>query len=235
LTNPANAADTNSGSIEAEIARARCRLDNVTLVLLGLPACRSAAGEVALAPERRFQLLAYLARRDTAVTCAQLASLFWPDRLDKTVHTNLRYTLLQLKQVTWLVGWEAQGESLWVSLDTDLKRFAEALRVGNRQAAVTSYRGKLLEGFEGDASEPFVEWLAQERKRWHDCWRDHAMELLAAAELPLPHAIELAERLLAEDPFDEPALRELMRLLDRAGRASQVQLVLSNARAAPSG
>jgi DNA-binding SARP family transcriptional activator len=53
--------------------------------------------------------------------------------------------------------------------------------------------------------------------------------------LPLPHAIELAERLLAEDPFDEPALRELMRLLDRAGRASQVQLVLSNARAAPGG
>jgi DNA-binding SARP family transcriptional activator len=210
-------------------------LDNVTLVLLGLPAYRSAAGEVALAPERRFQLLAYLGR-DTAVTRAQLASLFWPDRPDKTARTNLRYTLLQLKQVTWLVGWEAQGESLWVSLDTDLKRFAEALRVGNRQAAVTSYRGKLLEGFEADAAEPFVEWLAQERKRDRTGrWRDHAMELLAAAELPLPHAIELAERLLAEDPFDEPALRELMRLLDRAGRASQVQLVLSNARAAPGG
>jgi hypothetical protein len=179
LTNPATAADTNSESIEAEIARARFRLDNVTLVLLGLPAYRSAAGEVALAPERRFQLLAYLGR-DTAVTRAQLASSFWPDRPDKTARTNLRYTLLQLKQVTWLVGWEAQGESLWVSLDTDLKRFAEALRVGNRQAAVTSYRGKLLEGFEADAAEPFVEWLAQERKRagmaagattpW-SCWR----------------------------------------------------------------
>ncbi len=138
-------------------------MTGVSLRLLGTPAIVDASGALPLAAERRFQLLAYLALHGTWVTREQLAHLFWPDRNDEHARGNLRYTLTQIRKLTWLQAFEARADAVRWTVDTDVASFESALCGTNGAAALDLYSGPLLTGFEAGAPEPFLAWLAPSR------------------------------------------------------------------------
>jgi DNA-binding SARP family transcriptional activator len=140
--------------------------------LLRAPCVLNTGWSERLAPERRFHLLAYLAFQNSWVSRDQLAGLLWPERSNAAARSNLRYVLLQVKQLAWLAGFEMQGASVRWDVDTDLIDFERAIALRTWQAAVELYGGPLLEGMEQTASAPYADWLAFERERLAGLWRD---------------------------------------------------------------
>ena len=64
---------------------------------------------VALAPERRTQLLAFLALRRAWVGRAEIAAMLWPEQEAKLAYSNLRKTLFRLQSTPWAGAMEVQG------------------------------------------------------------------------------------------------------------------------------
>lgn len=184
-----------------------------------------AARSVVRAP-KRLGLLAYLAvagpgehvRRDTLVT------LFWPDHDASRARHALRNTLYELRQA--LGGDVVRGrgkEELAVDperLRCDAVAFREALAQGRREDALELYGGELLPGFHVDGAAPaFERWLEERRRSLRRDARRAANALSRASEEQgrVPEAIRWTRRSLELDPFDEPVVRRLMRLLARSG------------------
>jgi DNA-binding SARP family transcriptional activator/predicted ATPase len=196
-------------------------LDRVFVRLLGPPSIRTAVDEVQfLAPERRTQLLAFLALQRQWVGRERLASLFWPDRPDSSARGNLRFTLAQVKRLPWAGGVAARTDALRWDAETDVHQFDLALDRGDRGAAIDIYGGPLLDGFEVAGPAPFVQWLCAERRRLAARWRDATLEYLSADAAP-ELARTLCARLLAADPLDERALQVYLRALLAGGQAAQ--------------
>lgn len=176
---------------------------------------------------KRLALLAYLAlprpgtwhRRDV------LLATFWPELDTAHARTSLRNALYVLRGHL--------GEALVtrgdeeVALDpagvrTDVESLREALGRGDHAAAAVLWRGELLDGMHPPDSAGFEPWLDGERGRLRRevraAWERCAEE--ARARGALDDALRAAEQVFALDPFDEPALRRVMRLLVERGNAA---------------
>ena len=162
-----------------------------------------AGRRVRFLPERRFRLLAYLALRGDWVSRDELATLFWPDRTQEAARSNLR-KLLQEARALDLPQLESDRNSVRWIVGTDVVEFKAALERGDTDAAVSLYRGPALPGLDGGESDAFSTWLAGERRRLHSTWREAVVALLPGRDPA--RALELAELLLADDPFDEDAM-----------------------------
>jgi len=171
-------------------------------------------------------LLAYLAcarprgfhRRDA------LLALFWPDLDQAHARNALRQTVHSLRHVLGAELVVGRGEEelsversrVWC----DVPEFEELLDASNAESAVALYRGELLRGFHMSGSGDFEQWLDQERK--------HLAQRALAATLDLSKEAERtgdslvaaswAKRAIEIAPYDESALRRLLRLLDHLGR-----------------
>lgn len=154
-------------------------------------------------PERRFRLLTYLALRGEWVSRDELATLFWPDRAQEAARSNLR-KLLQEARALDLPGLESDRNSVRWSVSTDVAEFKAAIERGDKDAAVTLYRGAALRGLDGGESDAFSAWLAGERRRLHSAWREAVVALLPGRDPA--GALTLAQRLLDDDPFDEDGM-----------------------------
>ena len=181
---------------------------------------------VVLRQPKRLGLLAYLTlasprrfhRRDI------LLALFWPDLDQEHARAALRRALYFLRvelgaDVVAGRGDEEVGvpeERLWC----DVPALGSAVARGDFDAAVTLYRGPLLEGLHVTGAAPdFQEWLDRERERVREQAAAAARSLVTRAEVEgrLTDAAAWARRALELTPDDEPALRSLIGLLDRAG------------------
>src|SRR6266566_929284 len=171
-------------------------------------------------------LLAYLAcarprgfhRRDA------LLALFWPDLDQAHARNALRQTVHSLRHVLGAEAVVGRGEEelsversrVWC----DVPQFEELVDASNAESAVALYRGELLYGFHMSGSGEFEQWLDQERK--------HLAQRALAATLDLSKEAEKtgddvaaaswAKRAIEIRPYDESALRRLLRLLDHVGR-----------------
>ena len=171
-------------------------------------------------------LLTYLAtarprgfhRRDT------ILPLFWPDLDQPHARNSLRQAIHSLRRVLGAGVVVGRGEEelgvdrsrLWC----DVAQFEEHLDAGDPKAAVALYRGELLCGFHmSDASE-FEHWLDQERKHLAKRALTATLELSKKAERSgdFVAATRWARRATEIGPYDESALRRLLRLLDHVGR-----------------
>ena len=184
-----------------------------------------------LARPKRLALLAYLVaarpqgfhRRDT------LLGMFWSELDQERGRAALRQALYTLRQSLpdGLIVTRGDGEvGIDYSLiDCDVIQF-NRLRATNPDAALDVYRGDLLQGFFVSESPAFERWLEEERARLRHEAGGAAWEIAERVRADEPErAVAWARRAVALDPFNEDALRRLMRLFADANQhASALQV-----------
>jgi WD40 repeat protein/DNA-binding SARP family transcriptional activator len=175
-------------------------------------------------------LLAYLvAEADQPHRREALAGLLWPEWPERTARTNLRRALANLRQV--IGDYEAtppfllttrqtiqfnSGSAAWIDV-TAFTALLEGPGAAIRQLeeAVGLYRGDFLEGFSVADSAAFEAWALLKREQL-------ARQIVAALHRlagyyegrdAYEQALPYAWRQVELEPWDEPAHRQLMRLL----------------------
>jgi predicted ATPase/DNA-binding SARP family transcriptional activator len=172
-------------------------------------------------------LLAYLLlHRGEMIPRRRVAFALWPDEPEEAALSSLRRNLHRLVKslppapadTPWL---ETAGHSIvWnasAPLDLDVEAF-ERLRSdpATLESALAFYAGDFLP--EHDAQE----WIASERERLRALYHADLATMIAASRSrrAFSAAIGFAQRLLASDPWHEPALRALMSARYESGDAS---------------
>lgn len=177
-------------------------------------------------------LAAYLAfYRGRTIPRERIRNLLWSDRRDEQAAGSLRRALTDLRKS--LAEFEiesvldAEAGSLCLLTDrteTDVSRFEHLLRSAQVQALVEAadlYRGDLLDGI--TIPDPaFEDWLLIERRRLRmDATRlVEQLSAVAKGDQELDSTVELANRLLAQEPTCEEAHRALMRCYMTVGRST---------------
>ena len=202
----------------------------VKLQLLGSLDLLDAGRDVSpvLRRPKSLALLAYLAaarprgfhRRDT------LLALFWPDLDQAHARNALRQAVHSLRHELGSHVLIGRGEEdlgvdsarLWC----DVAQFEAHLDGHDLKAAVAVYRGELLHGFHVSGANEFEAWRDQERKYLAKRALTATLDLSKQAERggEYPTAVTWAKRAVEIGPYDESALRWLLRLLDHIGRRS---------------
>jgi predicted ATPase/DNA-binding SARP family transcriptional activator len=182
-------------------------------------------------------ILAYLALfTQRTHTREELSSLFWPEAEPDTARANLRTALAILRRQ--LEGPSVPDGAVLVTegrqnvalnpegVTTDVAAFERALRQAERAsdpadriahltAAVSVYGGPLLPGY-------YEEWALSERERLARAYRDALRRLTALHRETgdADAALQTIRRALTEDPLDEEARADLLRLLMATGQTA---------------
>jgi predicted ATPase/DNA-binding SARP family transcriptional activator len=192
-------------------------------LLFGAPSVVQDGTTFALPRERGSQLLVLLAHRRGWVARQELAALLWPGHESKLALTNLRKTLFRLQERPWGAALDVLPGMVRLEADNDVAAFEAAVQAGRHVEALELRRGEWLQGFDDDANEAWTAWLHFERNRLRAAWRGVALEHLAGASADTAQNVQLAARLLEDDPLDEAALRALMAQLARSGQAARAR------------
>ncbi len=170
-------------------------------------------------PERRFRLLAYLALQGKWVARDQLAHAFWPDRTQDASRTNLRKVLAEVRALG-VPALEDSRHSLRWLVEHDVTEFARAHAENDHAAVLRLYGGTPLDGLDGSDNPSFATWLRRERLRLRTMWRESV--LATVRDVAPQAAVNLSQRLLDDDPYDEEAVRLQMGALAALGRVTDV-------------
>ncbi|MCG3210421.1 MAG: hypothetical protein FOGNACKC_04052 [Anaerolineae bacterium] len=176
-------------------------------------------------------LLAYLAVTGRTHNRESLAALFWGDKPDDRARANLRKALSNLRK---LLGGYINSSDQLIAFDRTLPHFldvavfeetlnqAGAFKTAPQplREAIDLYQGDFLAGLAIDDAQPFEEWLLPERERLR------RLAVQALYQLARIHTsrgeyaagIDVTTRLLALEPWQEEAHRQLMTLLARSGQ-----------------
>ena len=175
-------------------------------------------------------LLAYLLlQRDATISRDSVAFTLWPDDPEETARTNLRRHLGYLREalpsadVPWFVAdagtvaWNPAAP-VWV----DALEFQRLIvDRESRRRAVDLYGGELL-------SDCYDDWIIAARERYRVAYVTGLWDLAVEARgrRDVEAAAEYLNRILAEDPWREDAIRALMAVrYESADRAGALQLV----------
>ena len=170
-------------------------------------------------PERRFRLLAYLALNQAWVARDQLAHLFWPDRTQEAARNNLRKLLFEVRALGVPALDDSRHSIRW-QVDHDATEFASAHARNDHQSVLNLYGGTPLYGLDGGDSPAFATWLRSERLRLRTMWRESV--LATVRDVAPQTAVDLSQRLLDDDPYDEDAVRLQMQAFAALGRTADV-------------
>lgn len=199
---------------KATVNRAEARLE---LALLGLPGLSLSGQPVALPVKKFMGVIAYLALEGPTPR-GKLVSLLWSNLDEESARRNLRLGLHRLKTKTPELArhLETSGEVLSLSgaWQSDVRRFEAALEAGQHEAALEAYRGHLLEGFEIKDAEGFYDWLGARREHLNRQWQKAMLYRAEVLETrgEWRKALDIHQRLLADDNLQERHHREVMRL-----------------------
>ncbi len=172
-------------------------------------------------------LLAYLLLYpQRAHTRALLAGLLWPDLPETDARRRLRQTLWQMRRCFPYLTSNRQAvqvllrDELWVDVVAFRQALAQAERAESdflrKQAwedAILCYGGPLLPGF-------YEDWVLLERERLHQQYLQALDALLQyhMREGRYEAALALARRLVQEEPLNEDAHRQIIRLCALLGQ-----------------
>jgi predicted ATPase/DNA-binding SARP family transcriptional activator len=194
---------------------------------------------------RLHSLLAYLVlHRDAPQLRQPLAFLFWPDTSEAQARTNLRQLFHQLRRALpdadrfLNADANTMGWRLDAAFQFDVAEFERALAVADAaeqaddqrvalEHAAQLYRADLLPNCYDD-------WIVPARERLHLGYRQALAQLIVLLEARRDYAAAIghAQHLLQDDPLDEVAYRDLMRLLtlnnDRTGALRVYQTCVTN-------
>ena len=176
-------------------------------------------------------LLIYLAVTGRPHRRETLAGLLWGDKSDQRARGNLRKALSNLRQlVSESVAVNGQTVTFNDAAVTcfDLSAFEVALAADQAQPdnlpalreAVELYQGDFLAGLVVDDALAFEEWVLSERERLRHLAIQALYRLSAVYTARGEYAagIEVTSRLLALEPWQEEAHRQMMTLLARSGQ-----------------
>ncbi len=166
-------------------------------------------GERVRLPTRKIEsLLAYLALHPEPHAREKLAALFWGDFSDKAARASLRHALALLRKPLgselFLTDHATVQIDPTVFLWVDAREFEQTAREVP-ESAIRLYQADLLSDFYDD-------WLAQLREHYRTLYLDTLLLLIRElrARSEYPRAIQLAERVLVNDPANEIAHQHLM-------------------------
>ncbi|WP_220229161.1 BTAD domain-containing putative transcriptional regulator [Flavimaribacter sediminis] len=173
-------------------------------------------------------LLAYLAMHPgEKIRREALGALLWTTSGERQAANSLNqavYSLRKLFQDATIQPVRGDNDCVWVEpgiLATDVGEFESLAAAGDRDSleqAWSLYRGPLLEGYDFSGAA-FGDWLGAERTRLENRAIDTAKALLEQrGDETEPSSHDLANALLALDPYDEDAHRHVMRHLAASGR-----------------
>lgn len=211
---------------------------SVDLCVIGVPRVSVRGRPARLALQRAFALLAYLAFNRGPVPRTQLAALLWPDADEAVARTRLRRLRYAIDEALGGEVLRSDGDALALTqpgLSTDALAFAAFARGAVAaptldDAALTAAlawieraRPPLLQGI-AFGSEVFDDWL-KARSIEHEHLLSRLLERLIpelARRARFEAALELAEALIALDPFREPSHVLLMQLHAQQGHSAGV-------------
>ncbi len=195
------------------------------LRLFGVPTLTSGSDVVTVfTPERRFQLLAYLACRGDWVSRDELATLFWPDRSQAVARSNLRKVLFSISRATEVSGVEHDGDHVRWAVATDLAKFRRASDGGRHDEALALATRPLLEGMDAGLSEVGRDWIAAVRQEVDERWLGAAHARLSVRDDAIAAEV-VARKILARVDDDPLALAALTAINRERGTASGPTLV----------
>jgi predicted ATPase/DNA-binding SARP family transcriptional activator len=187
-----------------------------------------------LAGDRPVSLLAYLLlHRQAPQSRQQIAFTLWPDSSDSQARTNLRNLFFTLRQTLPDADAYLAADSMTLQwrpdavLSLDVANFETALaeaktavhppdKIAHLETAVSLYKGDLLPG-------NYDDWIIPLREELRQNYLDALHQLVTLLEQQPDYraATRYSQRLLQQDPLDETAYVQLMRLHalsgDRAG------------------
>lgn len=192
----------------------------VYVKLLGSPRVQVGKKQVAFTPDKRYQLLAYLAYQGDWVSRERAAFLFWPDTDNQNARQNLRGLLQRVRALEWLTDLETDAHQLRWLVETDVHDFKKDVDRDELDKVPSRYSGPFLQELDSDEVPEFSEWLSFERAHLHAVWREalfkHVAKLQAMGQDNV--ALLLLDSLLDHDQLDEEALRAFMHTAARAGQ-----------------
>jgi len=220
---------------------ARSKSHALQLHVFGVPTFVVQGRETRLALKRAVALLAYLAFNDRPVPRLHLAAMLWPDSDEAQGRTRLRRLLYTIEEA--LGGRVLLTDNDCLALDStalevDALRFARFARhaitavpfdenaLTEARQWVTHARRPLLEGVSFN-SAIFDDWLKAASIE-HEHLLARLLERLIdelARRREFPAALDLAEALLALDPYREPSYVLLMQLYALQGDGARVEAV----------
>lgn len=188
--------------------------------------------------DRPLSLLAYLLlHRHTAVSRSHLAYTLWPDSSDSQARTNLRNLLYTLRQtlpqadaflavdgmtIQWCpdAHYELDVAAFEAALAAAQAAVAPADKIAQLETAVSLYRGDLLPG-------NYDDWIIPLREEQRQNYLNALYQLVTLLEQAQDYrqAARYSQRLLQQDPLDETAYVQLMRLHARSGDRAGVRRV----------
>jgi predicted ATPase/DNA-binding SARP family transcriptional activator len=191
--------------------------------LFGSARAALGSSRVNFAPEKRYQLLAYLAYSQDWVSRERLAYLFWPDTETHKAQQNLRQLLKRVRSLCWLSNFETNEHKVRWLIDTDVSSFRQAFEENHLDEALLLYEGPLLSGMESDEKGEFSNWLELERTHLHSLWRETLFKRVQTLQATGndSQAASLLTKLLTQDALDEEALVTYLQTTSRAGQGQQ--------------
>ncbi|MGD2207459.1 MAG: bacterial transcriptional activator domain-containing protein, partial [Anaerolineae bacterium] len=231
--------------IEEHQARARRRPEPVVqaeppqalrIYALGLPTVELNGETVQWATLQSRDLLFCLLQYSQGLRKEEVGTIFWPDHDPHKLHNIFRSTLYRLRRALFResVVYEHGDELYLFNRESDywfdVEVFEDLLTTAGQEKDVRK-KIPLLEEALGLYQDDYLkgiydDWCTLERERLRECYLTALASLadLYAGRGQLSRAIELYQRLLAQDPYQEAAHRELMRCYHRKGnRAAAVQ------------
>lgn len=185
------------------------------------------------AQPKRLALFIYMALSGpgTLHSREKLCAMFWPESPEDLARLSLRQALHFLRKAAGSeIIASRSGDEIGVSagaVRSDVADLEIAIAEQRRSDAIALYRGPFLQDFRvTGVSSAFEWWVDRQRTRLHGLVIRAAQELTQIAERDgdLAGAVRSASEVTRLAPFDEPALRRLVTLLDRAGdRAGALQ------------
>ncbi len=202
-------------------------MGDLVIHTLGQPAVYHGGEPVVLPTRKSLALLIYLAV-EGGQSRERLAALLWPASKPEAGRAALRNTLTFIRRALH----DGQGLHMQTShaqvalvqnhdLAVDLRlleatapRSPGAADLAALQAALDSYRGDVLAGFNLSDAPEFDDWATVQRERAYQLLHQIAAALVAAqvAARNIPAALGTITRWIGLSPLHEPAYRELLQL-----------------------
>ena len=232
--------------------------NELRIQLFGFPRIECDQGSVTFSRRKAVALLAYLATTCQGHSRENLAALLWPEAPSEKAFAYLRNLLWMLRRSKVAPWLETGRHTIALSRDEHihvdvlelrdrLSRAQNELRMGSlpeadrnrgqdpkRQLAVTvnAIKGRFLEGFHVDDSEPFDQWQLSEGEALR-VDQAEALDLIIRScreEQEVKEAIRYARLLVAIDILNEEHQRRLMELLVSDGQRTEALRVYETCR-----
>lgn len=157
---------------------------------------------------RQLALLALLAvAGDEGLSREKILAYLWPERETERARHTLNQLLYMQRRLTDDPELFQGRKTLRIYpelIETDVRRFREALARADAEAAVKIYRGPFLDGFFLDKAPAFEDWVTEWRQRFQRQYLD-VLDVLAdraAAASGLDAALEWRRLAAAADPLN---------------------------------